>query len=365
VHRWRRNKLTEKLGIDYPIIQGPFGRGGSTPRLAALVSNGGGLGSFGANDLGPEDIIKVGAEIKALTDKPWCLNLWVSTFDQGGDALEAQSFKLVNDALAPYYKELGLPPPQSFAQSSATKNKAKDFDAQFEAMLVVRPAMFSFVFGIPTKDQLERCTALGITTAGAASTVDEAIALDNAGVDMIVAAGFEAGGHRPSFLKRSEESLMGLIALVPQIVDRVKVPVVAAGGIADGRGLAAALNLGASAAQIGTAFLACDESGASDEHRRLLFSDEAKYTGLSRAYTGRLARGLYNRFAVEMKVFEKDFAPYPAQSWIVAQVKAAAIEQGRQDLIALWSGQAAPLLKYHKAEELLAALVAQADKLLE
>ena len=365
MHKWRSNRLTERLGLEYPIIQGPFGRGASTAELTAIVSNAGGLGSFGANDLGPEDILTVGASIRALTDKPWGLNLWVSTFDKGGDSLEAQSFDLVVKTLAPFYKELNIEPPQSLAQSPAAQNKARDFGAQFEAMLVLKPAVFSFVFGIPTDEQLARCAAAGIVSAGAATTVDEALALDHAGVDLIVAAGMEAGGHRPSFLRPPEESLIGSMALIPQIVDLVKVPVIAAGGIADGRGIAAALKLGASAAQVGTAFLACDESGASTEHRRLLFSDEAKYTGLSRAYTGRMARGLYNRFAFAMKPFEADFAAYPAHSWIVAQVKEAAIKQGRADLIALWCGQAAPLLKHHKAAELLSSLVAQADALLE
>jgi nitronate monooxygenase len=356
--RWKDTEITKQLQIDYPIIQGPFGRGGSTAQLTAIVSNGGGLGSYGANDLDAEEITKVGKQIHELTKKPFGMNLWVSTFDEGGDSLEQDTYDLVVKSLTPFYEELGVEPPRM------PSGKAKDFNSQVQALLEVKPAVFSFVFGIPSDEILRECRKRGIRTAGAACTIDEAIAMQEAGVDMVVASGFEAAGHRPSFLRAAEDSLVGTIALVPQIVDRVKIPVIAAGGIADGRGVAAALHLGASAVQIGTAFLACDESGASDFHRKLIFQDDAKYTGLSRAYTGRLARGIYNRFAQEMKVFESQFAKYPAHTWIVAPLKAAAIAQGRPDLIALWAGQAAPLVKHHKAAELLKSLVAETDQIL-
>lgn len=158
---------------------------------------------------------------------------------------------------------------------------------------------------------------------------------------------------------------MGTFALVPQVADKVKIPVIAAGGIVDGRGIAAAMTLGADAVQIGTAFLACDESGASDLHRKLLFREEAQNTGLSRAFTGRLARGIYHRFASEMKVHEPLFAKYPAQSWIVAPLRAAALAQGRHDLVALWAGQGAPLCRHHKAGELFTSLVRETEELLK
>jgi nitronate monooxygenase len=349
--KWPETKFARRLGLPYPIIQGPFGRGASSPLLLATVSNAGGLGSYGANDLGPADILKVGKEIRPLTDKPFGMNLWISTFDPGGEKLDQETYDRVVKYLAPYYEELGvaLPPCPS--------GKAQNFDDQFAALLEVKPAVFSFVFGIPTAEILRTCREKGIITAGGASTVAEAVAMEDAGVDMVVASGFEAGGHRPSFLKPAEESLIGTFALVPQIADKVKMPVIAAGGIADGRGIAAALTLGADAAQIGTAFLACDESGTSPLHRKVLFQDEAKTTGLSRAYTGRLARGIYHRFASEMKAHEADFAKYPAHSWIVTPLRAAALAQGRTDLIALWAGQSAPLVRYHKAKELFDALV--------
>ena len=358
--KWTETRVTRSLGISYPLLQGPFGRGGSTALLTATVSNLGGLGSFGANELAPEEILKTAAEIRKLTDKPFGLNLWVSTFDPGGDVLDQETYDRVAKILEPYYRELGLTPPPR------PSGRARNFNDQIAALIEARPAVFSFVFGIPPAEILRACREKGIVTAGGAATVEEAIALEEAGVDLIVASGLEAGGHRTSFLpSRGDSTLMGTFSLVPQIADRVKKPVIAAGGIADGRGIAAALTLGADAVQVGTAFFACEESGASAAQRELLFSAEARNTGLTRAFTGRLARGIYNKFASEMKALEPQLARYPAQSWIVAPLRAAALAQGRTDLLALWAGQSAPLLKYRKADELFAALVRETDAIFQ
>ncbi|MDB5869420.1 MAG: 2-nitropropane dioxygenase [Polaromonas sp.] len=198
-------------------------------------------------------------------------------------------------------------------------------------------------------------------TLGAATTPDEAIAMDQAGVDMVVATGFEAGGHRVSFLRPAENSLIGTLALIPQVVDAIKAPVIAAGGIADGRGIAAALALGAQGVQIGTAFLACAESSASDIHRQKLFSPEARYTALTRAFSGRLARGIENRFMSELKAHDDHIASYPVQNWLMGRMKPAAIAQGRTDLMSLWSGQATPLIRHRDARSLMQALQQQTD----
>ena len=178
---------------------------------------------------------------------------------------------------------------------------------------------------------------------------------------MVVASGFEAGGHRVSFLREPEECLTGTMALIPQVVDAVKVPVIAAGGIADGRGIAAALKLGASAAQIGTAFLACEESNASPLHRAKLFSADAQRTSLTRAFTGRLARSVHNNFIDALAGSEKTLPPYPVQAWLTAQLKAAALAANRADVISLWSGQGAPQLRHRRAAELLHSLVEETD----
>lgn len=338
------------MGIIHPVVQGPFGGGMSTARLTAAVSNCGGLGSFGAHQLSAEQIGPVAAEIRALTARPFALNLWVSTHDKGGDQVDAAEFERVWRLFEPWYRELGIDKPAPPARFHA------DFEVQFEALLAAQPAVFSFVFGVPRKPLLQECRRRGILTIGAATSIAEAQALDGAGVDAIVASGFEAGGHRPSFLARPEDSLMGTFALLPLVVDRVQVPVIAAGGIADRRGVHAALALGAQAAQIGTAFLACNESGASDAHRQILFSDAAQSTTLTRAFSGRLARGVRNHWTTEMASRINELPPFPVQSWFTGQMRAAAIAQGRTDLVSLWSGQIAPNLVHRSATDLMHSL---------
>ncbi|ATB46634.1 NAD(P)H-dependent flavin oxidoreductase [Corallococcus macrosporus] len=347
----RPNKAIQKLGIQHPIIQGPFGGGNSTERLAAAVSNLGGLGSYGAHQLPPEELGRVAQRIRALTDRPFALNLWVSDHDVGGDALSPEAFDRAYQLFEPYYRELGVEKP------AMPERFHHRFEDQVEALLEARPPVFSFVFGVPSAAILAECRRRGILTSGAATTLAEAEALDAAGVDLIVATGFEAGGHRPSFLARAEDSLMGTMALTPLVADRVKAPVIAAGGLADGRGIRAVLTLGAQAAQLGTAFLVCEESGTTDAHRELLFSDRAKQTTLTRAFTGRLARGLRNRWTEEMAARQTAFAPYPIQSWFLSKLKPAAVQAGRTDLVSLWAGQAAPNLRHRTVPTLMEALI--------
>lgn len=349
--KWTDTPFARRMGVAYPIIQGPFGRGSSSVRLTAAVSNVGGLGSFGANVLAPEDILKTANEIRKHTEKPFSLNLWVSTFDEGGDSLDEATYERLLKVLAPYYRELGVEPPPK------PDGVARNFQDQMAAVLEARPAAFSFIFGIPSPQVLRQCREKGIATIGGAASADEAAALEAAGVDMVVASGFEAGGHRSSFLRPGDESLIGTFSLIPQVANKVKVPVIAAGGIADGRGIAAALMLGADAAQIGTAFLACEESGAPPLHREALFQEQSKDTALSRAFTGRLARGIANRFAREMKAHDAELAAYPAQGWAMAPLRAAALAQSRTDLVNFWVGQSASLIRHRTVSELFASLI--------
>jgi nitronate monooxygenase len=224
-------------------------------------------------------------------------------------------------------------------------------------LLDAKVPVFSFIFGIPPGEILEECRAKGIVTIGTATTPDEAVALEVAGVDAIVASGFEAGGHRGSFLRPAEDSLMGTLSLVPQVVDAVDLPVIAAGGIGDARGVLAAFALGAEAVQIGTAFLACDESGASPLHREALRGTNAGHTGLTRGFTGRLARGIHNRLMAEMNREGTPILPYPLQRALVRHLSTAAEAAGRPDLLPLWAGQSARLSRYDDASALLASLV--------
>jgi nitronate monooxygenase len=348
---WKSNALTRRLGLEVPIVQGPFGSGLSSVDLVAAVSNAGGLGSFGVHHLNGAGIRDVAAKIRARTDRPFALNLWIPLHDSEDPQVDDDEFARAIANLALYFAELNLPVPDRPARFTPP------FAEQMEAVLEARPAVFSFVFGVPDARVLERCRDLGILTLGAATTVDEAVSLERAGVDAVVASGFEAGGHRISFLRSAEESLTGTLALIPQVVDAVSIPVIAAGGIADGRGIAAALCLGAQAAQIGTAFLACEESAASELHRQALHSPQARDTALTRAFTGRLARGIRNRFIEETRSIESGVPQYPVQAWLTGHLKKASIAQGRTDLMSLWSGQSAGLIRHHQAAALMAELV--------
>jgi nitronate monooxygenase len=217
--------------------------------------------------------------------------------------------------------------------------------------------VFSFIFGIPPREILEECRTKGIVTIGTATTADEAVALEQAGVDAVVASGFEAGGHRGSFLRPAEDSLTGTVSLVPQVVDAVDVPVIAAGGIADARGVIAALALGAEGVQMGTVFLGCEDSGATQLHRDALRGRDARQTSLTKGFTGRLARGIHNRLMEELNRPGTEILPYPLQRALVRNLSIAAEAAGRADLLPLWAGQSATLSTWTDASALLTSLV--------
>lgn len=345
------NEAVRKLGVRHPIIQGPFGGGLSTARLTAIVSNMGGLGSYGAHVLSPDQIGAIAQEIRSLTSQPFALNLWVSDHDPGGQHLSQADFDRIWRIFEPYFRELGVAKPE------LPERFHNSFADQVEALIAANPPAFSFVFGIPAAPILAECKRRGIITIGAATSIAEAELLDQSGINLIVATGFEAGGHRPSFLERAEDSLTGTLALTQLVAPRVKAPVIAAGGIADGRGVRAALTLGAQAAQIGTAFLACEESGATSEHRQVLLGDKARHTTLTRAFSGRLARGVCNRWVEEMAPRLAELPPFPIQNWFVSNLRPAAVAAGRTDLVSLWSGQVAPNLRHRSATALMDALV--------
>jgi len=350
MNSWKQSRLTDKLGIQYGIDQGPLG-GLSSQRLTAAVSNFGGLGSFGAHSREPEAIKDVISEIRALTSKPFAMNLWVSMEDEGARTSDDTAFKRSLAPLTDFLEEVGAPLP------THTRYSPTLFEDQARVLLDSKVPVFSFIFGIPPREILDECRANGIVTIGTATTVDEAVALDASGVDAIVASGFEAGGHRGSFLRPAEESLTGTFSLVPQVVDAVDVPVIAAGGIADARGVVAALALGAVAVQIGTAFLTCEESGASPLHRAALQSPDAGHTGLTRGFTGRLARGIRNRLMEKLNQNGSTFLPYPLQRGLVRNLSVAAEAAGRADLVPLWGGQSAKLSACSDVQEFLSALV--------
>ncbi|HJP84374.1 MAG TPA: nitronate monooxygenase [Gemmatimonadaceae bacterium] len=355
--KWNSNRLTAKLGIDYPIIQGALG-GLQSQRLVAAVSNFGGLGSFGALNLTPDGIRDVIAEIRSLTSRPFAVNLWVSKVDEGAQRSGEGEFNRSLGPLLPFLDELRAPHPTFTPFSELPK-----FEEQARAVLDANVSVFSFIFGIPPREILEECRRRNVTTMGVATTPEEAIALADAGVDSIVASGFEGGGHRGSFLRNAEDSLIGTLSLVPQVADAVDVPVVAAGGIADARGIVAALALGAEGVMIGTAFLPFEESGANPVHREALLTEDARQTGLTRGFTGRLARGIRNRVMEELNRKGTELLPYPLQRQLVRNLAVPAEAAGRGDLMPLWAGQSAGLLRETNLQSFLSTLVADVGKL--
>src|ERR1700752_2710845 len=353
---WTENRLISRLGLQYPIIQGPLG-GLSSQRLTAAVSNYGGLGSFGAHGLRPEAIRKVVREIKSLTPKPFAMNLWVSMEDEGALTSTEEAFHRSLAPLAKHIESVGG------AKPTYLPYEAIRFEDQVQVLLDEGISAFSFIYGIPSKQILDEFSRQGIVLIGTATTVDEAIALEKAGVDVIAASRFEAGGHRGSFLQRSEDSLTGTMALVPQVVDAVRLPVVAAGGIGDARGIVAAFALGAEGVQMGTAFLACEESGASTLHRKALLSGQAKQTALTRGFTGRLARGIKNRLLDDLNQKDIEILPYPLQRALVRQLSVPAEKAGRPELLPLWAGQSASLSRCEDVHALLDTLVNEVSEL--
>jgi len=340
---WNRNGLTKALDIKFPIFQAPMAGGATTPALVAAVSAAGAMGWMGAGYMPGSAIQKDVTAIRKATQKPFGINLFVpETKTAGASLAEAAS------RLQPYRQALGLevaPLPTKFAES---------FDAQIAVVLEAKPAAFGFTFGIPDAGVLGEMRHRKIMIFGTATTVSEAVALENAGVDVIVAQGAEAGAHRGTFAVPHEVGLVGLMALVPQIASAVKLPVIAAGGIMDGRGITAALALGAAGAMLGTAFLGCPEAGVSEPYRQALRQGQDDATALTRVFSGKPARGLRNRFMAEMA--DAPIAPYPQQHTLTRDIRAAAAKANDPGLLSLWAGQGVGLMRDLPAGKLVEQL---------
>ena len=343
--------LRDLLQIDTPIVLGPFG-GMSSVSLTAAVSEAGGLGSYGLYGYAAERIAAVAAELRAATSRPFALNLWLPLQGPGerapGEPFDRAEYDAAVAAMGDLYADAGVAAP------AWPVPPLPAFEEQLEAALAVEPAVLSFIFGVPPADAIERAHARGIRVFGTATTVPEALALEAAGVDAIVASGAEAAGHRPSFLAAPEASLVGGLALIPQVVDAVSVPVIATGGIADRRGVAAAFALGACGVQVGTAFLATRQSAAPAVHRDRIRGAAAHETVLTQAMSGRAARGLPNR-AVQT-IERHGFASFPLQNILTGAFRRPAAEAGRDDLLSLWMGQAAGLARLDDAADVFAEL---------
>jgi nitronate monooxygenase len=346
-----QSALMRRLGLSLPVFPAPMAGGRDSVELAAAVSGAGGLGALGCAYLAPEQILQAARAIRGLTDKSFCLNLFTPWDDPG-----APDPKTALRAVAPYFAELGLqfpaaPPPQPMR-----------FDEQFEAVLESGAAAFSFTFGLPPAGAVEAAHERGIEVFGTATTVEEAVKIAAIGCDAVIAQGAEAGGHRGTFAGPAEEALVGTIALVPQVCDAVAIPVVAAGGIMDGRGLAAALALGAQAVQLGTLFLTSDEAGASSAYRLQLMRAHEDETALTRAFSGRAARGIVNRVIRETP--DEAILPFPLQNALTRPLRTEAARQGRSEFMSLWAGQGLRMARTGRAADLAADIAAQAERVL-
>lgn len=337
--------MLPKLSV--PIIQAPM-LGASTPQMAIAVSEAGGLGSL-APGLGPKELRQAIAAVRTGTDRPFAVNLFVLEPAAADPPEVARALEL----LAPYYSALGLLTPL------IPTRWAEDFADQFEALVESRVAAASFTFGCLTAAQVDRLHGVGTAVIGTATTVAEARAWEAVGADAVCAQGSEAGGHRGTFLAPVEASLIGTMALVPALRDAVRCPVIAAGGIMDGRGIAAALTLGAWAVQLGTAFLLTPEAATSAPWRQAIAAAPPDATRLTRAFSGRYARGIENRFMRELRPVEQTLPPYPVQNALTQPLRQAAARAGQPELMSLWAGQGLKQIRTLGAAALVGTLWAE------
>ncbi|HSW69769.1 MAG TPA: nitronate monooxygenase [Gammaproteobacteria bacterium] len=348
------NQLLMDLKIKHPIIQAPMALADS-PALVAAISNQGGLGSLGAALFDPEQIRQKIKEIRHLTNKPFNINLFAPTETP---AYSKEDIKKAMAALNYFRKKLGIPP-----QEIIEINPSANFDEKLSVILEEKIPVFSFTFGVLSIETIKKIKTHGIKVIGTATTVREARLLEKNGVDAIVVQGYEAGGHRGTDLKiiSIDDAFIGTMALVPQVVDAVKIPVIASGGIMDGRGIIAALALGASGVQMGTAFLACPESSIHPEHRKRLISSTDESTRLTKVFTGRMARSLKNEFLIEMEKRNFSILDFPVQSALVKDIREESKKQNNPEYMSLWGGQASSLCRNQSASEVFSELLTESN----
>jgi nitronate monooxygenase len=341
------NGLLQRLGMEHPILLAPMAGAGGTPELAAAVSQAGGLGAWGGAYAKPDEIAATIRRMRALTDRPFNINLFAGGYTADSSIDPQPMLNLVTEAHA----ALGLPPP-------VLPPVPRDpFDDQLQAVLEERPPVFSFTFGVPSAAQLAALKSCGIVVVGTATTIEEARRLEQAGVDAIVAQGAEAGAHRGTFSAAFEESMVPLATLVRGICGITALPVIASGGLMDGRDIAAARKLGAAAVQLGTAFLPCPESGAPAVYKRALLGATKDTTVITRAYSGRPARGLSNRFITMVSGKEHCILPFRQQNDLTRPMRNASGQQGVADYVSLWAGQGVTRSREMPAAALVKTLV--------
>jgi nitronate monooxygenase len=347
-----QSEFARRFGLEWPIVQAPMaGANATPPALVGAVSGAGALGCIGAAYMSPTEIAATCRGVRDLTNRPFGINLFAPIASPPVPSDVATALARV----APAHAALGLPAP------TLPDPPAFTFADQLAAALDGGAAFFSFTFGLLPLAAVDAIKARGLYLAGTATTVEEAVALERAGVDAIVAQGSEAASHRGSFAGLFESSMIGTVALVPQIVDAVTVPVVASGGIMDGRGIVAALALGARAVQMGTAFLACDECGIAPSYKDAVLRAHEDQTRVTRAFSGRPARGIVNRFMTDVDRTgapgdASAILPFPYQNRLTRALRAAASAQDRSEFLSLWAGQGVRMARRQSARDLVRRL---------
>ncbi len=340
-----QNEVTERLGISYPIFQAPMAGGITTPALISETSNCGGLGNLGAGYMLPEEMNAAIKEIRSLTGKPFGVNLFVPNHQVfSTEAAFAQAVNVLKKVQA----DLGI----EKSNSQLDKDHQALFEQQLEVILSTRVPICSFTFGIPDEIVIKDLKKQGTIVIGTATNVNEALELEASGVDMIVAQGSEAGGHRGTFHEEGS-GLIGSMALIPQIADAIKLPVIAAGGIMDARGMAAAFVLGAKVVQLGTAFLTCKESGAHSIYKEAILNATEEQTTLTKAFSGKLARGIRNHFIKEMEGQSIGILPFPLQNDLTGPIRKQAAKLNNREYMSLWAGQGLRLATETTVKELM------------
>lgn len=334
------------LGVQHPIVLGPMAGGAGSPQLVAAVSNAGGLGSFGAAYLTPQQILDTVKEIKSLTGKPFALNLFAGGYEPDRVVDPAPMMAVVSKAHA----RLGLPVP------TLPSNPQSPFDDQLAAVIEAKPALFSFTFGNLSTDAVARLLKAGIPTCGTATTLAEGKALADAGVDSITAQGEEAGAHRGTFLDTIENSMVPTVELTRAIAAATKLPVIAAGGLMDGADMKRVFDAGAIAAQFGTAFLLCPESGIPEPYRAALRARQDT-TEITRVFSGRAARGLRNLFMEQCEGVP--VLPFRQQNDLTRAMRTESGKKGLPDYISLWAGRGVTRAREMPAAELVKTLIVE------
>lgn len=343
------NGFLKRLGIEHPIILAPMAGGPSTPELAAAVSNAGGLGSLGCAYLTPEQAAARIRRARELTSRPISVNLFAGGYDLSSQ-VDPQPMLA---AMAEVHRELGLDPP------SLPPPQVDNFGELLNVVLEARPESFSFAFGIPDKKDLERLRERGIVVLGTATTLEEARLLEETGVDGIVVQGAEAGAHRGTFAAPFEAAMVPTLQLVRDTCAAVSLPVIAAGGLMDGRDIRRVLQAGAAAAQLGTAFLACPECGASPAYKDAILNAKSDTTVVTRAFSGRPARGLRNEFIARVEGQSIPILPFPRQNSLTRPMRAEAGKRGDARFLSLWAGKGVARARAMPAGELVRTLLAE------